>query len=309
MLKDLSLARRRFIQGIAAVGVIGFDPIRRTWLTEAEARRGGALARLPRLDGELVTDPGSLAQAADDFGHYIHRTPVAVLRPGSIRDVVEMVRYATQYRIQIAMRGQGHTTHGQAQVDAGIVIDSSTLSEIHEVRPDGVVVGPGARWRDVIAATLPLGLTPPTLPNYLDLTVGGNIAGGGIGGASHRYGAVVDNILELQVVTGHGVLRRCSERENPALFNAVLGGLGQFGIVVRARIKVVPAKELARLHILQYPDVPTFLDDARALALDERFDHVEGQVNADATGHDVRRELLRPGSSPRQRDALAGSRL
>ncbi|MBX3092876.1 MAG: FAD-binding protein, partial [Cryobacterium sp.] len=214
MMKEATVARRRLLQGIAAVAVIGFDPVRRSWLTEAEASR--SLVRLPRLDGQLVTDAASLAAAADDFGHYIHRTPLAVLKPGSINDVVEMVRYAKQYNLRIAMRGQGHSTHGQAQVEAGIVIDSSTLASV-SVNASDAVVGPGATWRQITAATIPRGLTPPTLPNYIDITIGGNIAGGGIGGASHRHGAVVDNVLELEVVTGHGHLRKCSATQNAAL--------------------------------------------------------------------------------------------
>lgn len=308
MTKEATVARRRILQGIAAVAVVGFDPVGRTWVTEAEASR--PLTRLPRLDGQLLTDPGSLAAAGQDFGRYIQRRPIAVLKPGSINDVVEMVRYAKQQRLRIAMRGQGHTTHGQAQVEAGIVIDSSTLASV-QVNASDAVVGPGATWRQVLAATLPRNLTPPTLPNFIDITVGGNIAGGGIGGAAHRHGAVVDNVLELEVVTGHGQLRKCSATQNAALFNAVLGGLGQFGIVVRARIKLLPARQLARLYILQYPDVGAFLDDARVLALDERFDHLEGQVNADGTGQYGTVTMFavkyyNPGAPPSNATQLAG---
>ncbi len=266
---------------MATVAVIGFDPVRRTWLTEAKA--GASLSKLPRLDGELVTDASSLAEAADDFGHFIHRTPRAVLRPGSIRDVVEMVRYAKKYKIKIAMRGQGHSTHGQAQVEAGIVIDSSTLASI-DINTNDAVVGPGARWREIIDAGLARGVTPPTLPNFIDITVGGNIAGGGIGGAAHRHGAVVDNVLEMEVVTGEGQLRRCSPHENAALFNAVLGGLGQFAIVVRARIRMLPAKPFARMYTLKYPDLASFLADVRGPTLDERFDHLEAEIFPDANG-------------------------
>ncbi len=280
-MKTVTVARRGFLQAVATVAVIGFDPVQRTWLTEARA--GRPLSRVPRLDGELVTDAASLASAADDFGHFVHRTPRAVLRPASVQDVVAMVRYAKQHRIDIAARGQGHSTNGQSQVDAGIVIDTSTLASV-DVNANDAVVGPGARWREIVAATLPRGLTPPTLPNYLDLTVGGNIAVGGIGGASHRHGAVVDNVLELEVVTGTGQLRRCSATRDPAHFNAVLGGLGQFGIVVRARIELQRARALARVYTLNYPDVPSLLDDSRLAVLDERFDHLEGQVNPDATG-------------------------
>jgi cytokinin dehydrogenase len=276
------LPRRGFLMGATMVAVIGFDPVRRSWLT-GEAKASHNLDHIPNLDGELVTDAASLAAAAEDFGHYIHHQPIAVLRPGSTRDVVKMVRYAKKHRIKIAMRGQGHATHGQAQVEAGIVIDSATMNQIHRVNSGDAVVGPGAKWREVLAASLPLGLTPPTLPNYLDLTVGGNICGGGIGGAAHQHGAVVDNVLELEVVTGDGELRQCSAHQNPALFNAVLAGLGQFAIVVRARVRLLPAKQLARVFTVQYPDVGSFLEDARTLALDGRFDHVEAQVNPDPT--------------------------
>ena len=307
-MKTVSVARRRFLQGVATVAVIGFDPVRRSWLTEAQA--GRPLSKIPRLDGELVTDAASLASAADDFGHFVHRSPRAVLRPGSTDDVVAMVRYAKQHRLQIAARGQGHSTNGQSQVEAGIVIDTSTLASI-QVNANDAVVGPGARWREVLGATLPRRLTPPTLPNFLDLTVGGNIAVGGIGGAAYRHGAVVDNVLELEVVTGTGHLRRCSATRDPALFHAVLGGLGQFGIVVRARLRLVRARQLARVYSLQYPDVPSLLEDARFLAFDERFDHLEGQINPDAAGQYGSATLLAvkffdPPASPDDAELLGG---
>ena len=72
--------------------------------------------------------------------------------------------------------------------------------------------------------------------------------------------------------------------QHAALFHAVLAGLGQFGIVVEARIKLAPARQLARVFTLQYPDVSSLLDDARIAVLSERFDHVEAQVNPDASG-------------------------
>ena len=54
-------------------------------------------------------------------------------------------------------------------------------------------------------------------------------------------------LLELLVVTGEGKLETCSPNRNATLFNAVLGGLGQFGIIVRATVKLVPRIDLAAL--------------------------------------------------------------
>ena len=76
--------------GLAGVAVVAFDPLGRQWVSAAEVRAGvvPAAVAVPGLDGVLLTDPASLAAAAEDFGHIVHRAPVAVLRPGSVRDVV-----------------------------------------------------------------------------------------------------------------------------------------------------------------------------------------------------------------------------
>lgn len=42
------------------------------------------------------------------------------------------------------------------------------------------------------------------------------------------------------VITGKGDFVTCSEKNAPDLFYAVLGGLGQFGIITRARIALEP---------------------------------------------------------------------
>ena len=107
---------------------------------------------MPDLDGELTTDPAALAEVSDDFGHLVHRTPVAVLRPGSVRDVQKLVRYANTHRIAVSMRGQGHSTDGQSQVHAGVVVDSRTLNAIHEIRHDRAVVDAAcAAWNALLA--------------------------------------------------------------------------------------------------------------------------------------------------------------
>lgn len=51
--------------------------------------------------------------------------------------------------------------------------------------------------------------------------------------------------------TGKGDLVTCSAENNSELFYAVLGGLGQFGIITRARIALGPAPTRASImHIL-----------------------------------------------------------
>ena len=272
-MKDIS--RRALLKGLFATSVVvGFDLAGRSWVTKAST--GGAFAQLPPLDGTLNTDPASLAAAADDFGHIIHRTPVAVLRPGSVEDIVKMVRFAREHNIQVAGRGKGHTAFGQSQAGAGIVIDMSTLNQIHSIEQDAAVVDAGVVWRDLLLATVPVGLTPPVLTDYTRLTVGGTLSVGGVSGRSYVHGAQVDNVLELQVVTGEGELVTCSASEDSGLFEAALAGLGLCAVIVRATVRLIPARERAHTLRFFYPDVAAMLADLRFLIGEERFDHIRG---------------------------------
>ncbi len=284
-------SRRAMLGAVATAAgavVVGFDPVGRSWAAAATTaeRTDRGLVGLPRLDGTLLTDDASLGAAADDYGHIVHRRPAAVLRPGSVEDVVAMVRFCNRHGLKAAPRGQGHGTYGQAQVDGGLVVETAPLARIGPVAAHSrtVTVGAGAKWSDVTRATLAHGLTPPVFTDYLELSVGGTLSVGGLGGQSHRHGAQVDNVTELQVVTGAGELVRCSPSRHQDLFEAVLAGLGQCAVIVAATLRLVPAPTTVRHYLLPYHDLGTFLADQRLLVTDGRFDYVEGQVQPDADG-------------------------
>ncbi len=65
----------------------------------------------------------------------------------------------------------------------------------------------------------------------------------GVGGQTFRYGPQINNVPQLEVVTGKGEIVTCSAGKQPELFFAVLGGLGQFGIINKARIFLAPAPQ------------------------------------------------------------------
>lgn len=46
------------------------------------------------------------------------------------------------------------------------------------------------------------------------------------------------------LVAGKGEVVTCSDTQNSELFYAVLGGLGQFGIITRARISLEPSPKM-----------------------------------------------------------------
>jgi FAD/FMN-containing dehydrogenase len=160
----------------------------------------------------------------------------------------------------------------------GIVVDMSAHNGIGPVEDDRVVVDAGATWRAVLSRTLPVHRTPPVLTDYLDLTVGGTLSVGGIGGTTHAHGMQTDNVLELDVVTGDGKVVTCSSSENSELFDCVRAGLGQFGIITRATLALVPAPDRARRYVLRYPDLEGLAADQRRILRDSRADHLQGAI-------------------------------
>lgn len=273
--------RRNFLATTAgAVVVCGFDPIGFNWLTEAKA----GCPPTPALNGTLTTAPEVLAEHADDYGHIVSRTPAAVLYPGSVQDIVKMVKFARRHGIHVAMRGQGHSSFGQPQVEAGVVINSSSLDAVHAVGPDYAVVGAGVLWSTLFDVAAAHGLMPPVLTDYLGLSVGGTLSVGGIGGAVHHYGLQADNVLELEVVTGEGKYVICSSHRHRELFESVLAGLGQTALIVKAKVRLVPALSEALVFHLYYDDLGTFLEDQVSVMDSRRFSYLEGQAVARTDG-------------------------
>uniref|UniRef100_M8CLD2 cytokinin dehydrogenase n=1 Tax=Aegilops tauschii TaxID=37682 RepID=M8CLD2_AEGTA len=100
----------------------------------------------------------------------------------------------------------------------------------------------GELWIDVLNWTLSHGgLAPRSWTDYLYLSVGGTLSNAGISGQAFHHGPQISNVYELDVVTGKGEAVTCSEAKNPELFFGALGGLGQLGIITRARIALEPA--------------------------------------------------------------------
>jgi FAD/FMN-containing dehydrogenase len=251
------------------------------WVSSAKA--AGPFDHVPPLDGVLLTDAAAVAPYAVDVGNAIHRTPAAVLHAASVDDIRVMIRFCARRRIRVAARGQGHTTHGQSQVSGGLVIDMGGFDAIHDIAQDSADVGAGLKWNELLRATVPLGLTPPVLTGYLGLSIGGTLSVGGVS-PTNAQGAQVDRVRELEVVTGEGEVRRCSLRRDRNLFESVLAGLGQYAVITRAVVDLVPVPPLTRTYLLNYNDNATFFTDFRKLLERGEFDDVYNMWQPDGSG-------------------------
>ena len=231
-----------------------------------------------RGDLPLTGGPEAVTAAADDFGHIIHRVPSLVAFPACAGAVASVARYANRDGRALVPRGAGHSVYGQGQSDGGIICDMTRLDTVTVEDGRTISAGAGARWSTVLEAALAQGMTPPVLTDYLELTVGGTLAAGGIGGASHVHGPVTDHVRELEVVTPAGERVTCSAGRDPDVFFGALGSGGSGGIITRATLPLIPAPRRVTVYRVPYPDVGTLMNAQLTLAREGRFGYIEGQI-------------------------------
>jgi len=275
-----NISRRKFIQRATAAGltlaVVGSATENKvdaqiTKPTPA-ATPSSPLRGLPAFDGSLTYEHTSLELAATDQGGIVHRLPCAVLKPRSVEDVARIVRYAHAKRLPVAMRGRGHSAYGQTLVEGGIVVDSSTLNRVVSVSAKAIEVEAGASLGTVVRAAFDAGSLVPVMGGCSMLSVGGFMSVGGVSARSFQHGAFVDQVIELQVVTGDGRVITCSDRHEPELFAMVLAGMGQCGIIVRTKLGLSPAPEQVTSRTITYESLEPFLADQERFAANDHLD-------------------------------------
>ncbi|KAG6489647.1 hypothetical protein ZIOFF_050923 [Zingiber officinale] len=156
-------------------------------------------------------DSASLAAASTDFGALFSAAQAAVARPRSAEEVAGLLRAAhAAGSVAVSARGRGHSTHGQALAPAGLVVEMAH-GDLPAPRPtpvpDGgqyyVDVWGGDSWADVLRWTLSHGgLAPKSWTDYLHLSMGGTLSNAGVSGQTFHHGPQINNVLQLDVVTG-----------------------------------------------------------------------------------------------------------
>jgi cytokinin dehydrogenase len=206
----------------------------------------------------------------------VTRIPVCVVRPTSAADVASVIKFAGRHGVSVATRGSGHSQSGQS-LGERIVLDLSDLaaSQHFDSQAQTITCSAGITWRSLLEETAQAGLSPPVLTNNLDVTVGGTLSTGGLGVASWKFGTQADHCLEVEVVTGEGEVVRCSRENNSDLFDAVRGGLGQFGVIIEATLRLRQHQPRFRSFYLLYDDLTYLLEDLRLLMTEGRFHYLE----------------------------------
>ena len=96
-------------------------------------------------------------------------------------------------------------------------LDISGLTGVIAVDPEARTadVAGMCTYEDLVAATLPYGLSPLVVPQLKTITLGGAVTGLGIESASFRNGLPHESVLEMDILTGAGEIVTASPTSTP----------------------------------------------------------------------------------------------
>jgi len=133
-------------------------------------------------------------------------------------------------------------------------LDTSGLTGVIAVDPQARTadVAGMCTYEELVAATLPFGLSPLVVPQLKTITLGGAVTGLGIESASFRNGLPHESVLELDILTGTGEVLTASRNLRSDLFHAFPNSYGTLGYAVRLKIELEPVKPFVALKHVRF---------------------------------------------------------
>jgi FAD/FMN-containing dehydrogenase len=211
------------------------------------------------LSGQVVApDDAAYDQARTIFYGGIDERPAAIVRPTDATEVAQVVLFAREHGLELAVRSGGHSLAGHSTTDGGIVLDLGDMNAL-EIDPEqrtawaqtGLTAGAYTTAAGAYGLATGFGDTG-------SVGIGGLTLGGGIGYLVRKHGLTIDDLLAAEVVTADGQLLRVDDQSHPDLFWAIRGGGGNFGVATRFQYRLHPVGQIVG-GLLLLPATPQVL--------------------------------------------------
>jgi glycolate oxidase len=187
--------------------------------------------------------------------------PAAVVRPGRVEEVQELLRYANENKIPIVPRGAGSGTSGSSiPVKGGIVVDMKRMNRILDVRVGDLLckVEPGVINDELNRQMKETGFFfAPNPASGRVATIGGMVATNASGMRALKYGATRDAVLGMKVVMADGslidmgvdtLIDACGYQ----LTKLMVGSEGTLGVIVECTLKLTPLPEGRKMGVVAF---------------------------------------------------------
>jgi glycolate oxidase FAD binding subunit len=188
--------------------------------------------------------------------------PQFVAEPGSIEEISELMKLASEEGLTVSPRGSGTKMDlGNPPRHIDLIVSMVRMNEVIEHTPgDQVVrVQAGLKLRDLqeqlATADQLLGIDPPER----EATLGGIVAANSSGPRRYRYGTMRDLIIGITVVLPDGTIAKAGGKvvKNVAgydLSKLFTGSLGTLGVIATCNFRLHPKPEAARTIAVELSD-------------------------------------------------------
>lgn len=243
------------------------------------------LTRLAEIVGRenLLTDAADREFYSTDIYRTNGKVALAIVRPESTEQVVEIVRAAIAADLSLVPRGGGASyTDGYVPAEAdAISIDTSRMNRILEIneRDMYVVVQSGVTWSDLYEALKAKGLRTPFYGplSGIAATIGGGTSQGAVSWGSGQFGISGESILGAEVVLANGeVLHTGSwagansvpfmRLYGPDLTGLFMSDAGALGIKTKLALRLMKRNEHVIGLSFAFPDFESMASALEAAA-------------------------------------------
>ena len=192
---------------------------------------------------ELLSRPGSAGYRAGTapLNSATTQQPAVVAKPRSAEEVAQVVRWAADQGLGVAVQASGHGAGAPIGSDQ-VLVDTSALTDM-SIDPAARIahVGAGTTWSALNSTAQHQGLFGLG-GTSASVAIAGYIFNGGVGWLTRPYGMASSSLLAVDYVDGNGRLRRAAEDaaegvDREALW-AFRGG-GGVGIATALTIELV----------------------------------------------------------------------
>jgi FAD/FMN-containing dehydrogenase/SAM-dependent methyltransferase len=185
-------------------------------------------------------------------GGHLHSSHPELQYPTQLNALQKLIKDANAQGKKVTIMGAGRS-QGQQFMPAsnnGVAISMKHFNQV-VVNPDKktVTVGAGATWGDVQVAANKHKLAVKVMQASNVFSIGGSI-GTNIHGWN-KEGTLATTIKSLTIINAQGNIEHLKPSDE--LFKHVLGGFGQFGVVVSAEIDLVDNETLVEKGVLIKP--------------------------------------------------------
>ena len=195
----------------------------------------------------------------------------AVVWPTTREQIQHMLKFCAKDDAHFSIRGAGTSTLGGAVANNSVVVDMSKMNKILEWGSDFVLVEAGLVLGELLFSAQKKRVYFPIKPvEHPMCTIGGMIAMNPYGLDTY-YGRMGQWVEELDVIDGQGNRLKVSGTQ----LKDFIGAEGSTGIILSAKLKVLPEPRAKTLSIFKFNTITALMDKAIILDKNPRVMSIE----------------------------------